>query len=106
MKHFIVIINYTASSEIIDRTRPAHRAYLQTGLNSGLLLMSGPRNPVTGGMAVARAESMDDLISFFKGDPYQINNLATYEFIEFDPVFYQSAIKQWVSPKESIRTIE
>jgi len=106
MKHFVVIIHYIAPSEEVAKLRPAHRVFLQTGYDASLLLMSGPRNPCTDGIAIARAESPDEIISFFKKDPYQMNNLASYEFIEFEPVKNHPMVHQWVNPKESIRTTE
>ena len=59
MKHFLVEITYTA--DIIDKIEvilPDHRAFLQTGYDRGWLLMSGPLNPRTGGIVIARAPSL------------------------------------------------
>lgn len=99
MKHFIVFVHYIVPIERIDEVLPFHRAFLQTGYQTGLLLMSGPRNPRTDGIAVGRAETLEEMIAFFKNDPYQLNGLATYEFYEFNPVIHQPLVKQWVKPE-------
>lgn len=96
MKHFIVEITYRIPVEQLGETVGEHRKFLQTGYDRGLLLCSGPQVPRTGGMVVARAGSVDDLRAFFKGDPYAIKGLATYRFVEFEPVKYQPFLQDWI----------
>jgi len=57
MKHFIVEITFTAPIARIEEIVPQHRAFLQTGYDRAGCLMSGPKNPRTGGIVVARAPS-------------------------------------------------
>jgi uncharacterized protein YciI len=97
MKNFIVEITYTVPIEKIDETLPLHRAFLQTGYDKGWLLMSGPRNPRVGGIVVARAPSMEDIIAFFKDDPYQQRCQATYRIVEFEPVKKAAIIDAWLN---------
>lgn len=96
MKHFIVIITYTASLDKIDEILPKHREFLQKGYNKGMLLFSGPRNPRVGGIAAAKAESIEEIENFFNSDPYKLYKAAEYEFIEFDPVKHQDFLKDWI----------
>jgi uncharacterized protein YciI len=97
MKHFLVFINYKVPVEQLGETVQRHRDFLQTGYDRGWLLMSGPRNPKTGGIVVARAPSQADLVVFFKYDPYKILNLADHEFLEFDPVKHQHWLADWIT---------
>jgi uncharacterized protein YciI len=97
MKHFIVEITYTVPFEALTEVVPVHRAFLQEGYDKGWLLMSGPLNPKTGGIVVGRAPSVDDLRDFFRKDPYSIKGLATYKFVEFEPVKRQAFLEEWVS---------
>ncbi len=97
MKHYLVEITYTAPLEIVDMIVTEHRKFLQTGYDQGWLLMSGPRNPKTGGIVIARAPSMQDIQAFFFSDPYQQHKAATYNFVEFNPVLYQPFLKDWAS---------
>jgi uncharacterized protein YciI len=73
-----------------------HRKFLQTGYDKKILLFSGPRNPRIGGIVAARADSLEDIKSFFANDPYKIYNAADYEFFEFDPVKHQAFLEDWV----------
>jgi hypothetical protein len=39
---------------------------------------------------------MEEIADFFSNDPYQKNNLAHYQFIEFNPVKHQKEITEWI----------
>jgi uncharacterized protein YciI len=96
MKHFIIDIHYLIPAEQLGETTAEHRTFLQSGYKQGLLLFSGPKVPRTGGIIVARAESANKLVEFFRNDPYQKKGVATYQFIEFNPVFKQEFLEEWV----------
>lgn len=96
MKHYIISINYTAPIKKIDELLQKHREFLQIGYDIGFILLSGPRNPRTGGIVLARAESLEELQLLFEKDPYYLNNAASYEFIEFNPVKYQQFLSDWI----------
>jgi uncharacterized protein YciI len=95
MKHFIIEITYLIPFEQIRETVPAHRAFLQSGYDCGWLLMSGPQNPLTGGIVVARAPDLEALQAFFQDDPYRQHSLASYRFMEFNPVKRQAFMDEW-----------
>jgi uncharacterized protein YciI len=97
VRHFIVELTYTVPFEQLANALPAHRAYLQVGYDQGWLLFSGPQVPKTGGIIVARAHSEEDLKQFFRKDPFQKQGLATYRYIEFEPVKRQRFIEAWVT---------
>lgn len=97
MLHFVVEITYTAPLAEIDQALAAHRSFLQVGYDRGWLLMSGPQNPRTGGMVIARAPSRAELEAFFRDDPYAKAGVATYRFVEFNPVKRQPAMEVWCS---------
>ena len=96
MKHFLVDINYLLPFEQIADILQDHRAFLQTGYDKGILLMSGPREPRTGGYVIARAESQAALEAFFENDPYKIKKVATHSFVEFNPVKFQPWLDDWI----------
>jgi uncharacterized protein YciI len=96
MKHFIVEIIYTAPPARIDEVLGEHRAFLQEGYDTGLLLMSGPQVTKTGGMVVARAENKEELEAYFRRDPYHLYGVAEHRVVEFQPVKLQAFMKDWV----------
>src|SRR5512145_824240 len=97
MKHFVILTTFTKPFEEFGEMVGHHRAFLQKGYDRGWLLCSGPQNPKVGGVIIARAPSLEELQQFFTDDPYQINGLATYQFIEFEPVKRQIFLEAWAS---------
>ena len=96
MKHFLVEIIYKAPIERINEVRDRHRAFLDAGYKKGMILMSGPQVPRTGGIIIGRAESMEDFALLLADDPYQKEGVAEYKFMEFIPVHFQDMIKEWI----------
>lgn len=96
MKHFMIEITYRIPVEEIGARVDLHRAYVQEGFDRGLLLISGPMNPRTGGIVIARASSLEEITAFFAQDPYALQGLADYRFVEFVPVKFASLIASWV----------
>lgn len=97
MKHYLVDIHYLVPVEQLVDILPAHRAFLATGYEKGLLLLSGPKEPRTGGIAVGRAASLEEIQEFFAQDTYHIKNVATHTFTEFNPVLHQAWLDEWVN---------
>jgi uncharacterized protein YciI len=98
MKHFFLLEwVFTAPLEQIEAATPDHRAYLQTGYDKGMLLLSGPQIPRTAGIIIMRAESREAAEAFAHGDPYFTRQLAKARFVEFNPVKRQPILEDWVN---------
>jgi len=97
MKHFLIDIVFTAPWEQVEKVVPAHREYLQKGYDQQLLLLSGPKNPRTGGIVIGRAESLEAIQAFFKSDPYALEGVAKHVITEFNPVKRQAIVEAWVN---------
>ena len=96
MKHFVIEINYTVPTDQMAEVTAQHRNFLQNGYKEGILLFSGPKIPKTGGVIIARAENAEALLEFFHNDPFQRKGVANYRYIEFDPVFRQKFLEDWI----------
>lgn len=96
MKHFLVDIRYTAPMEMVDAVVGSHREFLQEGYDSGMLLMSGPRNPKIGGLVIARANDIEAVREYFQRDPYRLAGVAQHDIIEFNPVKRQHFMNEWI----------
>lgn len=95
MPHFIVELIYNVSFEQLAEMIPAHRAFLQTGYEREWVLFSGPQLPKVGGIIVIRMDSIENAKAFFDNDPFKVNHLAEYRFIEFDMVKCQPLLDSW-----------
>lgn len=82
---FIVTLTYTASSEIVDAVRPAHREWLDPHVASGLFLVTGPLKTRTGGVLIVSDRiSHDELAELLTQDPFHIEGAAQFAIVEMD----------------------
>lgn len=88
----IELIHKSAPSEI-DKHLAEHRQFLQDNYDRGLLLVSGPKIPRDGGICIALT-SLDTAKELMQADPFWINDLATYRFVEFDAVQMHEAVRE------------
>ena len=74
----------------------AHRRFLQSGYDEGRFLLSGPHIPPTGGILIARAESLEELRDFLADEPYCKAKVMRFSrIVEFDPVQHQPVLAGW-----------
>jgi uncharacterized protein YciI len=96
MRHFIVLLDFTAPFATFGDAVPAHGAFLKEGYDSGMLLISGPLPTRTGGAVVCRAGDLEAVKDFFARDPFAVRGLAKYTFIEFEASQYQGFLADWI----------
>lgn len=81
----LIELHYKKPLTEIDGLVDAHRAFLQRYYDEGLLLLSGPKTPRTGGFILALTNDVGMMQNIMQEDPYQKNNLADYTFSCFEP---------------------
>ena len=97
MKHFLLEGQHLVPFEQrAPELIAAHRRFLQQGYDQGRFLLSGPSIPPSGGILIARAESVDELNEFLADEPYCKAKVMRFAKItEFDPVQHQPALTSW-----------
>jgi uncharacterized protein YciI len=82
---FVAISMYLKPLEEVDKVAPAHAAWISKHYAAGRILGSGPRVPRTGGVILAREESLEAFLALLAEDPFQQEGIAHYEIFEFAP---------------------
>lgn len=82
---FIVSLTYTCSLSDVDKHLDAHVAYLKKAYQSGHFLMSGRKEPRTGGIIIATVDDREALQAILEQDPFYQAQLATYAVQAFTP---------------------
>lgn len=95
MKHFLVESTYLVPLATIETVRAAHRAYLQAGIDQGIVLCAGPQASGVGGMILVRADSQSTIEAFFASDPYIREGYARCRYVEFKPVLHAPSLADW-----------
>jgi len=74
---FIVSLNYIKSLAEVERFLEEHRVYLQKYYASGNFIMSGRKEPRTGGVIVVKAASHDEVNQIIRQDPFHREQLVS-----------------------------
>jgi|YelNatPaOPRAMG01_1025707.scaffolds.fasta_scaffold00036_32 uncharacterized protein YciI len=82
---FIINITYKAPVQEIDNHMEAHVAFLEKHYQLGKFIASGRKEPRTGGIILAMAESKKEIETIMAEDPFFTNNLSEFSIIEFKP---------------------
>lgn len=91
-KLFVVDLTYVVPLDQVDPHREPHRAFLKTNYEAGLFVASGPKEPRTGGIILAKAESRDAIEAVLQQDPFKLEGLAEYVVTEFNPVMIADGV--------------
>ena len=82
---FIVLLNYIKPLSEVDRFVAEHREFLERYYASGHFLLSGRKEPRTGGVILSKAETRAEIERIVLDDPFNREKIAEYEIIEFLP---------------------
>lgn len=85
MKTFIINLTYKKSLEFVDKYLQEHIKFLDRYYDAKNFLISGRKNPRTGGIIICKFESIDSVNLALKEDPFYIHEIADFEVIEFEP---------------------
>lgn len=93
---FVILLKYMAPLHIVDKHLEAHREFLTKCYAQNLLIASGPQIPRTGGVILSQIHDRSQLDHLISQDPFNINKIAEYTIIEFNPVKYHANFSSFV----------
>ncbi len=82
---FIVLLSYVKPIADVDLFTSEHRQYLEKYYATGDFILSGRKNPRTGGVILARGMPRHEIEALMALDPFHREQIADYEIIEFLP---------------------
>ncbi|RLJ33629.1 uncharacterized protein YciI [Chryseobacterium sp. 7] len=93
---FIISLTYKSSIEKVEQFIPQHNIFLNKHYESGRFIASGRKEPRTGGIIIANAESKNEIEEIISEDPFYIHQIADYEITEFIPSKYNQNFKFFI----------
>lgn len=93
---FIISLTYKSSIENVERLIPQHNIFLNRHYESGKFIASGRKEPRTGGIIIANAESKNEIEQIISEDPFYIHQIADYDITEFIPSKYNENFKLFI----------
>ena len=82
---FLISLEYTQPLEEVGRHLEGHRVFLENHFQAGHFLLSGPKQPRTGGMILVRAETREEVMQWITEDPFHEQGVATFEVVGWEP---------------------
>ena len=80
---FLLLLTYRVPLSEVDPHVPAHMTWLADQYAAGAFLMSGRKQPRTGGVIVANASTRAEAEAIATGDPLVRAGVADCEVVEF-----------------------
>ncbi|MFP3597576.1 YciI family protein [Chryseobacterium sp. SIMBA_029] len=93
---YIISLTYKVSIDHVESLIPEHNAFLQKYYDLGLFIASGRKEPRTGGIIIANAESKSEIEMIIREDPFYIHQMADYEITAFIPSKYNENFKFFI----------
>lgn len=82
---FLILLSYKKPLADVDLFVAEHREFLERHYASGRFLLSGRKEPRTGGVILASAGSRAEVEAVVREDPFHREGLADYEIVKFLP---------------------
>lgn len=82
---YIIELTYIKPLSEVDKLLEDHKAYLSKFYHSKNFILSGRKNPRTGGIIFANAANEEEINTIISEDPFQKNGVAEYRITEFIP---------------------
>jgi uncharacterized protein YciI len=93
---YIISLTYKVSIDHVESLIKEHNAFLQKYYDSGQFITSGRKEPRTGGIIIANAESKSEIEQIIREDPFYIHQIADYEITCFMPSKYNDNFKFFI----------
>lgn len=90
---FIIQLTYTSTLAEVDQFLDDHKLFLEKYYAAGIFILSGRKQPRTGGVILAQAESREAIEQIIGEDPFNRHGLADYTIIEFLPTMANETLQ-------------
>ena len=95
MKYFIVEGILKDSYKINEDIMKEHMAYTQKAMDEGMILVSGLKSDMSGGIFVIKSESVEKLESYLSKEPFKLYGIQDYKFVEFNAHYFIPSPSEW-----------
>lgn len=95
MKYFIVEGMLKNQGPIDENTMKEHMAYTQKAMDKGLILMSGLKENMSGGLFIMKAASIENVEEYLASEPFKVSGIQDYKIIEFTSHYFNPSPSEW-----------
>lgn len=94
---FIVLLTYVEPIDVVESHLPAHREFLRRNYEAGVFLLSGRKEPRTGGVILVNLDSHEALQATLAEDPFHQHGVAEYTITRFTATMSAPSL-EWLLP--------
>lgn len=95
MKYFIVEGILKSTNEIDKDTMTKHMNYSQKAMDGGLILMSGLKENMSGGIFIMKSDSIENIKEYLDNEPFKLYGIQDYKIVEFLPHYFNESPSEW-----------
>lgn len=95
MKYFIVEGILKNIDKMNDNIMKEHMAYTQKAMDVGLILMSGLKKDMSGGIFIMKSESVEKVEEYLHNEPFNKYGIQDYKITDFEPHYFNESPKAW-----------
>jgi len=94
---FLILLQYVRPLTSVDHFMEAHQTFLDKYYQTGNFIFSGRKVPRSGSIILCRAENRREVEKILSEDPFEQNNMAMYDIIEFHPTQCVAGIEDYLT---------
>lgn len=98
MKCFIVE-GTLKKEQVEENTMNKHKAYSQKAMDAGVIVMSGLKSDMSGGLFIMKAESLEQVEEYLSAEPFKVAGIQEYRVIEYMPHYINQSLAEWFDMK-------
>ena len=95
---FVMLLKYLKPLEEVDKFLVPHREFLDENFAQKKFICAGRQISGAGGVILAAVDNLEEAKSIAHKDPFFINKVADYDFIEFVPRKYDERFACFLNP--------
>ncbi len=95
MKYFMVEGILKNPDKVDENIMKEHMIYSQKAMDNGLILMSGLKSDMSGGVFIMKSESIEIVNEYLENEPFKRNDIQDYKVIEFEPHYFNQSPSEW-----------
>ena len=95
MKYVIIEGILKNTEKMNDEIMKEHMAYTSKAMESGLILISGLKEDMSGGLFIMKSESIEKVEIYLYNEPLKVNDIQDYSILEFLPHYFNQSPNEW-----------
>ena len=95
MKYYMVEGIILDAGKMDDAIMKEHMAYTQKAMDKGLILLSGLKEDMSGGIFIMKADSGEEIGAYLAEEPFKKSGVQEYKVTEFQAHYFNGDPGAW-----------